>query len=136
MAIVEQLICAEDNGTLGFGNYLLKEKAKVENFPFEGSSYKVKTYSSITKLEKDGLLAYESVPGTSVNGFKANSDGVEFRVSGVEDAQLTVGLLEDETYTVFVNEEKIGEMKTNMSGKLSVSVELSEGAEVFLKIVK
>lgn len=136
MAIVEQLIRVAGNGTLDFGNYQLDEKAKVEDFPFEGSSYKVKTYAGITKLEKDGMFAYESVPGTSVNGFKADSNGVEFVVSGMEDAQVTVGLLADETYNVFVNQEKIGEMKTNMSGKLSVSVELGDGSETSVKIVK
>lgn len=136
MAIVEQLIRSESNGTLSFGNYQLPEKAKVEDFPFEGSTYKVKTFNGITKLEKNGMFAYESVPGTSVNGFVAGENGVEFLVSGKEDAQLTVGLSEDETYTVFVNGEKVGDMKTNMSGKLSVSVELGEGIEVPVKITK
>ena len=136
MAIVEQLIRSENNGTLSFGNYQLSEKAKVEDFPFEGNSYKVKTFQGITKLEKDGMFAYESVPGTSVNGFAASESGVEFLVSGKEDAQLTIGLAEDETYTVFVDGEKVGDMKTNMSGKLSVSVELGEGTEVSVKITK
>ena len=42
----------------------------------------------------------------------------------------------DEAYNVFVNGENIGEMKTNMSGKLSISVELAEGNEVSVKITK
>lgn len=136
MAIVEQLIRSESNGTLSFGNYQLSEKAKVEDFPYAGSSYKVKTFDGITKLERDGLFAYESVPGTSVNGFATSEEGVEFTVSGKEDAQLTIGLAEDETYTVFVNGEKVGDMKTNMSGKLNISVELGEGIEVTVKISK
>lgn len=136
MAIVEQLIRSESNGTLSFGNYQLVEKAKVEDFPYEGSSYKVKTFSGITKLERNGMFAYESVPGTSINGFATSESGVEFTVSGKEDAQLTIGLAEDETYTVFVNGEKVGDMKTNMSGKLSISVELGEGIEVSVKISK
>ncbi len=136
MAIVEQLIRSENDASLSFGNYELAEKAKVEDFPFAGSSYKVKTFQGITRLEKDGVFAYESVPGTSVNGFVANENGVEFLVSGKEDAQLTVGLSEDETYNVFVNGEKVGDMKTNMSGKLSISVELGEGTEVPVKITK
>ncbi|MBQ8039289.1 MAG: endosialidase [Lachnospiraceae bacterium] len=136
MAIVEQLIRSENDAALSFGNYQLLEKAKVEDFPFSGSSYKVKTFQGITRLEKDGMFVYESVPGTSVNGFVANENGVEFLVSGKEDAQLTVGLSEDETYNVFVNNEKIGDMKTNMSGKLSISVELDEGCEIPVKITK
>ena len=136
MAIVEQLIRSESGDTLSFGNYQLSEKAKVEDFPFQGNSYKVKTFSGITRLEKDGMFAYESVPGTSVNGFVAREDGVEFVVSGKEDAQVTIGLSEDATYTVFVNGEQIGDMKTNMSGKLSISVELGEGMEVSVRITK
>lgn len=136
MAIVEQLIRSEGNNALSFGNYQLPEKAKVDDFPFEGSSYKVKTFSGMTKLEKDGMFVYESVPGTSVNGFVAGDNGVEFTVSGEEDAQLIIGLSEDETYTVFVNGEQVGDMKTNMSGKLSIGVELGEGIEVPVKITK
>ncbi len=136
MAIVEQLIRAESDSALSFGNYQLDAKAKVEDFPFEGSFYKVKTFSGITRLEKDGMFAYESVPGTSVNTFVSSENGVEFTVSGKEDAQLTIGLKEDETYTVFVNGETVGDMKTNMSGKLSISVELGEGKEIPVKITK
>ena len=82
------------------------------------------------------MFAYESVPGTCVIGFSEGENGVEFVVSGKEDAQVTIGLAEDETYAVFVNGEPAGEMKTNMSGKLSISVELSEGMEVPVKITK
>ncbi len=136
MAIVEQLIRSENDSALSFGNYELSKKAKVEDFQFGGSSYKVKTFCEITRLEKDDMFAYESVPGTGVNGFVKSENGVEFIVSGKEDAQLTVGLAEDETYNVFVNGEKVGDMKTNMSGKLSISVELGEGKEVPVKITK
>lgn len=136
MAIVEQLIRSENDSALSFGNYELSTKAKVEDFLFGGSSYKVKTFCEITRLEKDGVFAYESVPGTGVNGFVESENGVEFSVSGKEDAQLTVGLTEDTTYNVFVNGEKVGDMKTNMSGKLSISVELGEGNEVSVKITK
>ena len=136
MAIVEQLIRSDSSDTLSFGNYELSEKSKVEDFRFNEASYKVKTFSGITKLEKDGMFVYESVPGTGVNGFAFKEDGVEFTVSGKEDAQVTVGLLADTTYTVFVNGEQIGDMSTNMSGKLSISVELGEGMEVPVKITK
>ena len=72
----------------------------------------------------------------NVNITSIDEKGVEFTVSGKEDAQLTIGLAEDETYTVFVNGEKVGDMKTNMSGKLSLSVELSEGKSVEVKVVR
>ena len=46
---------------------------------------KVKTFKEITKLEKNGMFVYESVPGTSVYNFVETADGVEFTVEGGAD---------------------------------------------------
>ena len=69
MAVVEELLRSESNGNISFGNYELAQKAKLEDFEHRGDIYKVKTYRDITKLEKNGLFLYESVPGTSVYDF-------------------------------------------------------------------
>ena len=42
----------------------------------------------------------------------------------------------DTQYEVYMNEVSAGEMKTNLSGKLSVSVELGQDEAVSVKIVK
>ncbi len=136
MAVVEELLRAEADGTISFGNHRLDAKAKVENFEHKGDLLKVKTYKSITKLEKNGMFSYESVPGTSVNHFVEKENGVEFQVEGDEDAQITVGLEDETEYDVFVNDTDIGRMKTNLGGKLNISVELSGAGEVTVKIVK
>ena len=136
MAVVEELLRAEADGAISFGNHRLDAKAKVENFEHKGDLLKVKTYKSITKLEKNGMFSYESVPGTSVNHFVEKENGVEFQVEGDEDAQITVGLEDETEYDVFVNDTDIGRMKTNLGGKLNISVELSGAGEVTLKIVK
>ena len=125
MSVVEELIRKEDNGTLSFGNYLLDAKTKKADFEFQGDLYKVKTFKEITKLEKNGLFVYESVPGTAVNGFTADDSSVKFFVEGNDDAQITLGLEADTDYKVLVDSVVIGNMKTNISGKLSLSVELS-----------
>ena len=70
MAVVEQLIRTESGGGLSFGNHKLAEKAKVEDFENAGDLYKVKTSHTMTKLEKNGMFTYESVPGTSVGNFE------------------------------------------------------------------
>ena len=88
----------------------------------------------MTKLEKNGMFLYESVPGTSVLKFHENEKGVEFIAEGDEDAQITVGLMEDTEYEVFVGGESIGTMKTGLGGKLSLSVELEGVGEVPVKI--
>lgn len=64
MAVVEELVRTEESGAISFGNYKLGAKAKVENYEHGGDLYKVKTYKELTKLEKNGMFAYESQPGT------------------------------------------------------------------------
>lgn len=136
MAVVEGLIRAEADGSLSFGNHILKEKAKKEDFEHGGDLYKVKTYATMTKLEKNGMFVYESVPGTSVNCFAEDADGVAFRVEGQEDAQLTIGLEDDMEYEVTINGESIGKLKTNLGGKLNISVELADAGEVAVTVQK
>lgn len=136
MAVVEELVRTEENGSISFGNYRLDAKAKVEDYEHGGDLYKVKTYRKLTKLEKNGMFAYESDPGTSVLQFKETEEGVSFLVEGDADAQITVGLEEDTEYSVSIGDANIGSMKTNLSGKLSISVELENAGEVSVKMVK
>lgn len=134
MPVVEKLICKEKDGTLSFGNYLLQEKKKLSDFKYEGDLYKIKTYYEITKLEKNGMFVYESVPGTSVNHMKVTENGMDFSVEGKEDAQITLELEPEKEYRVTINENESSVVKTNMSGKLNLSVELNEGQAVGLKV--
>ncbi len=136
MSAVKELIRNESDGTLSFGDHTLGEKAKAEDFKYDGGLYKVKTFKEMTKLERDGEFVYESVPGTSVNSMKRTSDGFVFMVEGAEDAQITVELEEDTEYEVIVGGASAGKMKTNLGGKLSVSVELEGAGEVSVEIKK
>lgn len=136
MAVVEELLRSESNGTISFGNHQLAEKAKKEDYEHAGDMYKVKTFSAMTKLEKNGLFLYESVPGTSVLNFAENVEGVTFTVEGKQDAQITIGLEDDSEYEVIVAGASCGTMKTNLSGKLNLSVELEGSGEVEVKLVK
>ena len=56
MAVVEELIRKEADGTLSFGNYTLDTKTKKSDFEYEGDQYKVKTFREITKFERNGLF--------------------------------------------------------------------------------
>lgn len=134
MAAVTELIRTESDGSLSFGNHLLTEKSKKEGFECGGDQYKVKTYQEITKLERNGMFVYESVPGTSVEHFVEDENGISFLVTGQEDAQLTLGLEDDAEYDVKVNGEDAGRVRTNLGGKLSVSVELAGAGEVKVEI--
>ena len=136
MPVIEELIRTEEDGTISFGNYKLGTKSKLQDFEHKGDLYKVKTFYEITKLERNGMFVYESVPGTSVENFAVSNDGVDFKVESDKDAQLTIQLAEDTLYEVYVDESAVGSMRTNMSGKLSASVELNEGTPVAVKIRK
>lgn len=134
MAVVAELIRSEANGTISFGDYTLEAKSKLDNFEHAGDLYKVKTFREITKLERNGMFVYESVPGTAVTNMAASENGVEFEVEGPEDAEITLGLMEETEYDVFVAGKSIGQMKTNLGGKLTLSVELDPETPVAVKV--
>ena len=124
MSVISELIRTEADGTISFGNYELSQKSKRSDFEVNGDLYKVKTFKEITKLERNGMFVYESVPGTAVRNLKASESGLTFEVEAPTDVQITVELEEDTAYQVFVDDREVGEMKTNLGGKLVLSVEL------------
>lgn len=136
MSVMNELIRSESDGTISFGNYSLAAKAKLDNFEHAGDLYKVKTYQAITKLERNGMFVYESVPGTAVTGFKATEEEVSFQVEGQEDAQITLELEAGTEYDIKINGTDAGVMKTNLGGKLSISVELDGSSAVTVGISK
>lgn len=135
MAVVSELI-KEENGALCFGNYELPTKTKLDGFDYQGDKYKIKTFNEITKLEKNGSFVYESVPGTAVHGFKATDSLVEFEVEGVEDSQITLEIEAGQEYSVMIDDKNAGTIKTNLGGKLNLSVELNPGQVSTIKIEK
>lgn len=136
MAAVKELLRTENDGTLSFGDYTLGSKTKLDGFEFQGDIYKVKTFSEITKLEKNEMFVYESVPGTAVTNFNASEQVVTFSVSAMQDVQFTLELEADTEYVVYLDDVNVGDMKTNLSGKLSVSAELEPERSMEVKIIK
>lgn len=134
MSVVKELIRTEDNGTISFGNYELAQKSKVSDFEYDGDMYKVKTYNEITKLERNGMFVYESVPGTTVLNLDTEENKMSFTVEGPKDAQITVELEEDAQYKIVIDGTEAGQMKTNLGGKLSFSVELEQAEQVAVSI--
>ncbi|MGN0512715.1 MAG: endosialidase [Lachnospiraceae bacterium] len=136
MAVINELIRSESNGTISFGNYLLDTKSKLSDFEHNGDLYKVKTFKEITKLERNGMFVYESVPGTAVNNLKVTDSAVSFTVEGSEDAQITLELEPETEYKVSIDTVSTSGMKTNLGGKLVLSVELGEGKSADVKVEK
>ena len=136
MSVVKELIRTEADGGISFGDYELAAKAKKSDFEHRGDMYKVKSFKVITKLERNGLFVYESVPGTAVTDLNVFDDGMTYKVEEPEDAQITVELEAEAQYEVYLDGASTGKMETNLGGKLSFSVELGNGSAVDVKIVK
>lgn len=136
MPVIKELIRKEDNGTLSFGNYEYDTKQKKSDFEFEGDLYKVKTFKEITKLEKNGLFVYESVPGTVVTELKATDSEICFSVEGLEDTSISLELEPETEYKVYVDDTSFDKMKTNLGGKLVLSLEMDAGQVVKIRVVK
>lgn len=136
MSVVKELLRTEADGTISFGNYELDQKAKLSDYEHSGDLYKVKTFQEITKLERNGMMVYESVPGTAVTSFAAEGNRVSFQVFGKEEAQITLGLEEDTEYSVTVGAQELGNMKSNKGGKVTFSLTLEEGAPTAVNVKK
>ena len=82
------------------------------------------------------MFVYESVPGTTVLDMKLSNKGLAFSVEGLENTQVTVELEPDEEYKVIVDDVNLGNMKTNLGGKLSFSLDLNPGRAVQVEVEK
>ena len=136
MSVVTELFRSEENGTLSFGDYTLDTKAKKDKIEFEGDMYKVKTFKTMTKLDKNGQLIFESVPGSAVHNFAAITDGVAFEIEASEDVQVTLEVEPEQEYRVYIDNINVGNMKANLGGKLTLSVELNPGMTAMVRVKK
>ena len=136
MAVIDELIREEETGALSFGNFALATKTNKDGFQYQGDSYKIKTFREITKLERNGMFVYESVPGTVVHDFRATDKAVNFVVEGEEDSQITLELEAEKEYKIHIDKVYVGKMKTNLGGKLNLSVELEPAKMVDILVEK
>jgi len=129
MAGISELIRIEEDNSLSFGNHLMEAKRKIQDFDVAGDLYKVKTYSAMTKLEKNGRLLYDSIPGTTVFNMVMNEQGISFEVEGVEDAQITVELEVNQAYKIFIEDVQVGKVTTGLAGKIGFGVDFASGSQ-------
>ncbi|MEY8320051.1 endosialidase [Lachnospiraceae bacterium 46-61] len=136
MSVIEELIRLGNNGTISFGNYLLDSKKKVLDFEVKGDLYKVKTFREITKLEKNGKMILETVPGATIHNFNMEEKGADFIVEGGEDLQLTLELEPETEYKILIDNVNVGKIKTNMAGKVNFSIEMQQNVTKTVEIKK
>lgn len=126
MTEVKGLISISENDGLDFGNFKLETKTKVSDFEYMGDTYKVKSFKELTKLERNDLFVYESVPGTVVTDFVMGVSEVSFKLEGYTDTQIAVGLEPETEYKVMIDDVTTGFVDTNLGGKLVFSTQCSD----------
>ena len=136
MANVKELLRAEENGSISFGDYSLEAKTKLADFKYQDSVYKVKTFREITRLEKNGGVVYESVPGSAVHDYRETERQVVFTVEAADDIHITLELEPEKEYKVYVDDTNIGRMKSNLGGKIDFSIELNAGESAKVDVIK
>lgn len=124
MAVINENIRVENNGTISFGNYEAAAKQKVNDYKVGEDAYTLRTYKEATRLEKNARLLIETVPGATVHNMKVSSGVVTFDVEGNDDTQITLELEGETEYTIYVDDVNLGKIKTNISGKINFSTEL------------
>ena len=77
-----------------------------------------------------------SLLGSTVENFKETETEVEFTVSAPEDVQFTLELEPEMEYAVTISGTDIGKMKTNLGGKLVLSIEMDPDQSYDVKVVK
>ena len=136
MANVKELLRAEENGSISFGDYSLEAKTKLADFKYQDSVYKVKTFKEITRLEKNGGVGYESGPGSAVHAYRETERQVVFTVEAADDIHITLELEPEKEYKVYVDDTNIGRMKSNLGGKIDFSIELNAGESAKVDVIK
>ena len=124
-------IIVSDGGGLNFGNYNVTEKIKINDFENMGNIYSLRTHDKVTRLEKNGELLLEAVPGAAVYNFAFDDTGCCFEIESSANVQVTLGMVPEAVYDLAVGNVKGAEtheeIEANRSGKLSFFVQL-EGA--------
>lgn len=126
MATIKEGIVLNNDKTLSFGNYEIEEKLKIKDFDVDGDIYKIRTHNEVTRLSKNGKLLLETVPGASVHNLDIKDGKISFLMEGAGDTLVTIELLPNTSYSLYINDLKIDNIKTNIVGKINFSMALSK----------
>lgn len=128
---MDGIISRNESGGLDFGGFAFEKKQKQDGFSAGGNVYKIKTHNEITRLEKNDALVFETTPGSLITDFYINDALCAFDARGLGDTHITVELLPETQYRLVEDDVNISDCKTNKSGKIMFSAELSDRKKGF-----
>lgn len=129
MPVISEIIRVENDDTLSFGNHDTTQKQKVEDFEFNNDIYRIKTHNEITRIKRNGNMLLETVPGSTIHNFNQYEKTVTFSIEGFDNTSITLGLERDTAYRIIVNGSNLGSMKSNSSGKINFSLDLTSSKQ-------
>ena len=89
----------------------------------------------ITAVTSNGVYAVSDTQTAENTQLEENGlAGFAVAMNEYEDAQITLELAEETEYEISINGKSAGTMKTNLGGKLSLSVELGDVDAVEIKV--
>ena len=125
-----------NGGALNFGNYRSRYKVKVNNYEYMGAGYNLRTHDEFTRLQKNGGLLYESVPGSRVREMRVFADGASFGVEGAGCAQIILELEPNTKYKIFIDGVTVDSNAiSNSADKINFSLPLEESPR-WIKVEK
>ena len=83
----------------------------------------------LRQAKKEG---YGAVSYTHLDVYKRQA----FEIESSSDVQVTLEVEAGQEYKVFIDNTNVGMMKANLGGKLTLSVELSEGTAAAVRVKK
>ena len=128
---MDGIISHSQDGGLNFGGFAFEKKQKQEGYVVNESVYKIKTHNEITRLERNDALLFETTPGSLITDFYLNDGLCAFNARGTGDTHITIELLPETTYRVVEDGINLGDCKTNKTGKIMFSAELTGNKKEF-----
>ena len=136
MKTVSTLISGNDEELLSFGDFTQTEKKKYTDYDYRGDMYYVKTFREITKLEKNGMFEFESVPGSAVFAYDSGIEKKTFEVTGQGDTQIVLAVEDGADYALFINGALADETNVDIRGKFCINVHLDPEVPVRIELEK
>jgi len=132
MGIISEGIRINENGSISFGDYLVAEKLKINDFSHGGANYSLRTHKDVTRLERNGELLFEAVPGAAVHDFVIAEDACQFGISGSGGCMVTICLEPQTEYsytTCATDGHPVSITANRQSGKATIALTLAEEAQ-------
>jgi len=132
--VVKEGIRTETENVFSFGDFTAKAKLKLNDFELGGDLYNLRSHAESTRIEKNGGLLLEAVPGAACFYFRQSEKQTAFSAAGQGETQITLELEPNTEYSLSVGNDEPLTVKTTASGKITFSVNLNKAEANDIKL--